>query len=199
MKRTNAVQKVKHIFTRLIGGEDMLTLLETLADIIKKTESGVAKDKSKTFRSAIQEGLKNLIQVCLGFDHESRKSREQFIRIARGILLRVEHHSIMAPYSFPVWVQDQLLDNILQAIHDDIFAFTDGKPVRAKDLALMLAANYAVIQTQKYKAYFFDFLKQLVYRSEDYDDPFLRDRVFIIQRSTRPEDIDEFIEDRRSL
>jgi hypothetical protein len=57
----------------------------------------------------------------------------------------------------------------------------------------MMAANYAAFRTQEHKARFVDLLKRLCTRSEEYMDPFLRDRVLIVERITRLEEVDEVI------
>jgi hypothetical protein len=184
---------VEAVFASLADGEGDKNLVEDLARVVNALNT-----QDHPLRVPMEQGLTALIQACLEpkdthmANDVTRSRLEGTIRGARSILLRVKNGG-SSPWRFPKWVQDRLLHHALEAVWSDVIAYTSGTPPMAKELSLMLAANYAAFRDPEKKARFIDLLKQLCNRSEDYMDPFLRDLVFIAQRVTRPEEVYEVV------
>ena len=190
MISTETIAAIDQVFSRLLDGGDEETLLEILATIIYEAGSELPEDDLQTLQSAIDAGLSEIVNRCLGADWENGKTRRRFIHAFRSILLHDEHVRIPT-WRFPTWVQNRIVSHVIEALKQDSASYDIGMPVTAVDLVVSIMANYAAIQSKQQKDQLFDLLKPLSDLSEDYMIPILRDFLRTIAVRRNMEIIDE--------
>lgn len=133
-----------------------------------------------------------LIAACLKTEQDTeaaREKREIATRGARAILLRVESEGGSQPNRLPRWVHGLVFSFALGAFREDTERFQQGEPPLAVDLGRMMCANIATFTTED-KQDFGELLKILCKGPDEWRDPFITDRLFILGRILFPELLD---------
>ena len=180
MISTETIAAIDQVFSRLLDDGDEETLLEILASIIQEAGSDIPEGDLQTLQSAVDAGLSEIVNRCLGPDWENEETRRRFIHAFRSILLHDEHGYIPT-WRFPTWVQNRIVSHVIEAIKQDSTSCDIGMPVTAFDLSVSIMANYAAIQSKQQKDQLFDLLKPLSEVSEKYMPPILIDFLYIIR------------------
>ena len=130
-----------------------------------------------------------LVERCLETEAdtpESREDREKAIRTARSILLLTNRQNPDQADRFPKWVNESLLQFAFAALEQDITRFSRGESARAADLGVMLCANIATFELEQ-KRRFGELLWKLCRGADEWQNPFIMDRLLILRRILSPD------------
>lgn len=173
------------------GQEDNELLADLISIIYILAPHGTLLEQ-ETVRESVITGVDALVGSALLPDNVAdpalRECQDNIVRTIRSLLHRTEGQpqSLTRLSVFlPRWVQEVLVERISASIWDELFAGSEGSAPRAKPLVIMVAANFPAIRSILQKNTIFELMKQLRSRLSAYDDPFLSDRVFIIERTVR--------------